>query len=80
MKKKNPLYVVTKKGSVVEEATNRFDALVKKFNLTPVLEMLNMLIEWLLEQVKDYPTFMAIKKFIDLMVGRVELLVKFRLV
>lgn len=79
-KAKNPLYVVTDKGNVVQEAANRFDAMIKKFNLTPVIEVINMLIEWLLEQVRDYPTFMAIKKFIDSLVGRVELFVKFSLV
>ena len=79
-KNKNPLYVVTQKGSVVEEAAGFVDMLVKKFNLTPVLNFLDWLFQALLEQVKDYPTFIAIKNFIDLVMKRVQLFLNYDLV
>lgn len=78
--KKNPLYVVTKKGNVVEEANNFLDAVIKKLNLGPLIDFINQLIQMILEQVKDYPTLMAAKKFIDLLVGRMELFLKFAVV
>lgn len=69
MKNKNPLYVV--KGKDVEEARNVFDLVLKKLNLGPVYEFIQNLIKMLLENVKSYPTFVAIKNMID------ELVVKY---
>ena len=46
MKAKNPLYVVTKEGNVVEEAVNMFDALVKKLEIEPFVELIkNILLD-----------------------------------
>jgi hypothetical protein len=69
MKNKNPLYVV--KGKDIEEASGLFDLVVKKLNLQPVMDVFNSLLKMLLEQVKSYPTFVAIKELID------ELIVKY---
>lgn len=69
---KNPLYVV--KGKTVEEARGVFDLVLKKFNLEPLFELLGKLISFLLEQVKDYPTFVAIKKVVDEVMEKVSLL------
>jgi len=69
MKNKNPLYVV--KGKDIEEASGLFDLVVKKLNLQPVIDVFNSLLKMLLEQVKSYPTFVAIKELID------ELIVKY---
>ena len=44
-KNQNPLYVV--KGDQVEEATGLIDMLLKKFNLAPVLDILNALFNML---------------------------------
>ena len=77
---KNPLYVVTKKGSVVEEATSLIDLLVKKFNLRPVVEFFNWLFRALLDQVKDYPTFIAVKNFIDTVMKRLQLFLSYDLI
>jgi hypothetical protein len=79
-KQKNPLYVVTKKGNVVEEASGWIDAVIKKFNLKPLLDFIQQIIAMILEQVKDYPTFIAAKKFIDTLMGRLELFLKYSLV
>jgi hypothetical protein len=68
MKSKNPLYVV--KGKTVLEAQGMLDLLIKKFNLGPTLELLTNMINFLLSQVKDYATFVAIKKFIDDVLGK----------
>lgn len=71
-KEKNPLYVVTKKGNVVEEATSIVDALIKKLNLGPAIKILNDLFKLLLDMVKDYPTFIKIKEFIDSIMAKIE--------
>lgn len=63
MKGKNPLYVV--KGKTVEEASGVFDLVLKKFNLEPLYELLMKLLNFLMEQIKDYPTFLMIKKAVD---------------
>ncbi len=47
-KSKNPLYVVTQNGKVVEEAQNQLDRFVKKFNLGPVIKLWEDLITFLL--------------------------------
>jgi hypothetical protein len=62
-KSKNPLYVV--KGKDVEEAHGVVDLIIKKFNLAPVISLLESVVKMLLAQVKDYPTFLAIKNIID---------------
>lgn len=67
-KSKNPLYVV--KGNDVEEASGMIDLIIKKFNLAPALNFLGTVIKMLLEQVKDYPTFIAIKNIIDELVEK----------
>jgi len=63
MKNKNPLYVV--KGQNVEQAKNFFDLLIKKFDLEPVMRILNQIFEFLLSQVKSYPMFAVVKSMID---------------
>jgi hypothetical protein len=70
-KSKNPLYVVN--GEDVEEASGVIDFILKKFNLEPAINFLNMLVEMLLEQVNSYPMLVAVKEFIDLILKRVEL-------
>ena len=60
---KNPLYVV--KGQNVEEAKNFVDLVVKKLNLTPLVSVLQNLFQMILETIKDYPTFLAMKKLLD---------------
>jgi hypothetical protein len=68
-KTKNPLYVV--KGKDVQEASNLFDLVVKKFNLEPVIQFFQSMLKLLLEQIKNYPTFLAIKNILD------ELIIKY---
>ncbi len=63
MKNKNPLYVV--KGKTVQEAKGFFDLIVKKMNMEPVLEFVMNFLKVLLEQVKTYPMFVAVKTMID---------------
>ncbi len=63
MKNKNPLYVV--KGQNVEQAKNLFDMLLKRFDLEPLVKMLQQLLELLLSQVQTYPVFVLVKNVID---------------
>lgn len=68
-KSKNPLYVV--KGKDVQEASNMFDLMVKKLNLEPVVLFIQNMLKMILENIKSYPTFVALKGFLD------ELIVKY---
>ncbi len=70
-KNKNPLYVVS--GQDVEQADGFVDFLVKKLNLEPAINFLNMIFELLLSQVSTYSAFIAVKNFIDLVMKRIEL-------
>lgn len=69
MKNKNPLYVV--KGKDVQEAKDIFDLVIKKLNLEPVVLFLQNMLKLILENIKSYPTFIAMKNFLD------ELVVKY---
>ena len=67
-KMKNPLYVV--KGQEVQEANGVFDLVVKKLNLEPLIKFIQNIVKILLEQIKSYPTFIAIKAFLDEFLGK----------
>ncbi len=64
-KNKNPLYVVTQNGKVVEEAKGHLDRIVKQLNLGPVIKMWEELVAFLLSQVKSYPMLVVVQKFVD---------------
>lgn len=66
MKTKNPLYVV--KGKEVEEATGLMDLVIKKFNLEPVIQIIQNILKMLMEQVKTWESFIAVKNFVDEMI------------
>lgn len=65
---KNPLYVV--KGKDVHEASDVFDLVIKKLNLEPVVLFIQNILKMVLENIKNYPTFLAMKNLLD------ELIVK----
>ena len=69
MKNKNPLYVV--KGKEVQEAKGLLDLVVKKMSLEPVMEFIQSMLKMILENIKTYPTFLAMKNLLD------ELVVKY---
>lgn len=72
MKNKNPLYVV--KGKEVQEASSMLDLVIKKLNLEPMIRILNNIFQMLLEQVKNFAMYKAVKQFIDQVVENVTLL------
>lgn len=74
MKNKNPLYVV--KGKDVLEANSLFDLIVKKFNLGPMIRILQNIFQILLEQVENFAMFKAVKGFIDQIVEQIHTLGK----
>ena len=74
MKHKNPLYVV--KGKDVQEAKDIFDLVIKKLNLEPVVQFLQNMLKMILENIKSYPTFLAMKSLLDELVVRYFGLVK----
>ena len=66
MKTKNPLYVV--KGKEVQEASSVLDLVIKKFNLEPMIRIMQNIFHMLLEQVKTFAMYKAVKQYIDEMV------------
>ncbi|MAX66128.1 MAG: hypothetical protein QF441_10735 [Bacteriovoracaceae bacterium] len=77
-KNQNPLYVVKKDH--VEAADNLIDLLIKKFNLGPLLEILQSIIVMLIENVKNYAAFLVLKEFIEFMLNKLELFRKYSIV
>lgn len=76
--KKNPLYVVSEKGGVVEEAFGKFDYIVKKLGLSPLVNYIKEIIKSLLESVQSYQAFVVIKAYIDDILNQVTaVLMKF---
>ena len=74
MKNKNPLYVV--KGKDVQEAKDLFDLVIMKLNLEPVVQFIQTMLKMILENIKNYPTFIAMKNLLDELVVRYFGLVK----
>ncbi len=74
MKTKNPLYVV--KGKDVQEASSVFDLVMKKLNLEPVIQVIQNILKMLLEQVKNYQTFVMVKAMFDEWINKYMGLVK----
>lgn len=62
-KAKNPLYVV--KGKDVQEASDIVDLVIKKLGLEPVVQFLQTMLKMIIENVQSYPTFLAMKNFLD---------------
>jgi hypothetical protein len=62
-KSKNPLYVV--KGKDVQEASDVLDLIVKKLGLESVVQFLQSMLKMILENIKSYPTFLAMKTLLD---------------
>lgn len=62
-KSKNPLYVV--KGKDVHEAKDMLDLVIKKLNLEPVVQFLQTMLKMVIENIQSYPTFIAMKNFLD---------------
>jgi hypothetical protein len=73
MKNKNPLYVV--KGKTVQEAKGIFDLMLKKMNLEPAVQFIVNFFKILLEQVKTYPMFVAVKTMLDELMAKIAPLV-----
>jgi hypothetical protein len=74
MKNKNPLYVV--KGKEVQEAKDVFDLVIKKLNLEPVVQFLQNMLKLILENIKTYPSFVAMKNLLDELIVRYFGLIK----
>lgn len=67
-KNKNPLYVV--KGKDVHEASDVFDLVIKKLNLEPVVLFIQNMLKMVLENIKTYPTFVAMKNLLDELIAK----------
>ena len=75
-KAKNPLFVVTNHGQDVEMAESWLDAVVKKFNLEPIVSFLNIILEMLLAQVSSFAMFQVLQTFLDELVETLDQVVK----
>lgn len=77
-KKKNPLYVVSEKNGIVEEAFGKLDFIIKKLGLTPFVNYLKEIISQLLATVQSYQAFVVVKTYIDQILNQLTaLLMKF---
>ncbi|MDA9793337.1 hypothetical protein N9B72_02005 [Bacteriovoracaceae bacterium] len=63
--KKNPLYIVSEKSGIVEEAFSKLDFIVKKLGLTSFVNYLKETINQLLSMVNNYQMFVIVKGYID---------------
>lgn len=75
-KKKNPLYVVTNNGKDVEQADSMWDAVVKKFNLQPAIDLLWTLLELLAKQINSYAALVWLQQELERFNNRVDKLLK----
>jgi hypothetical protein len=71
-KAKNPLYVV--KGKEVQQAAGWIDLLVKKFDLEPIVTMLQQLLSMLLAQVQNYHVLGLVKGYLDQILAQLQML------
>ena len=74
--KKNPLYVVTNNGKDVEQAESMWDAVVKKFNLQPAIDLLWTLLELLAKQINSYAALVWLQKELERFNNTVDKLLK----
>ena len=75
-KKNNPLYVVTNNGKVVEQADSVWDALVKKFNLQPAIDLIWTLLELIAKQINSYAALVWLQRELENFNNRVDKLLK----
>lgn len=75
-RRKNPLYVVTNQGKVVEQATGPLDALIKRFGLGPAVTIFNQLLEILMAQVNSFPALAAFNKWLQETIRSLEAMTK----
>lgn len=68
----NPLYVVTNKGQDVEAASGLWDALVKRFHLTPFIDAFDAILKELWEMVKSYPMLVAVEQILAEFISKIE--------
>jgi hypothetical protein len=72
----NPLFVVTNKGKDIEQAEGFVDALIKKYGLAPMIELLNSLIVLISENLKGHTAVIIMKGLIDDFIDALESLLK----
>ena len=75
MKQKNPLFVVSGNGDV-EEASDFLDAIIKKYGLKPVLDVFNIVIEFIIENMKGHQAFILINTFLEEFIEGLENILK----
>jgi len=75
-KKNNPLYVVTNDGKDVEQADSVWDAVVKKFNLQPAIDLIWTLLELLAKQINSYAALVWLQKELERFNNQVDKLLK----
>lgn len=61
------------KKDYVTEVQGVFEYLVEKFNLTPVLELVQMIIDMIISSVSNYAMVKALNEFLTKIVARLEL-------
>ena len=75
MKQKNPLFVVSCNGDV-EEASDFLDAIIKKYGLKPIMEAFNIVIDFIIENMKGHQAFILINGFLEEFIKGLENILK----
>lgn len=61
------------KKEYITEVQGIIEYMVEKFNLMPVIEIVNNIFQMILSQVTTYPVFKALVEFYDKLMARIEL-------
>ena len=75
-KTNNPLYVVTNDGKDVTSADNLWDAVVTKFNLKPLIDLLLVIFEALAKQINSYAALVWLNEELTKLNERIDALLK----
>ena len=78
MKKKNPLYVVKKDH--VEQADHFLDLLIKKFNLAPLVELFQSMLQMLAENIRSYAMVKVVEDFLEFLIQKLKMFQKFKII
>ncbi len=78
MKKKNPLYVVKKDH--VEPADHFIDLLIKKFNLAPLVELFQNILQLMAENIRSYAMVKVVEEFLEFIIQKLKMFQKFKII
>ncbi|ATH07767.1 hypothetical protein BIY24_07345 [Halobacteriovorax marinus] len=73
-KSKNPLYHVSNDGKDVESVSGVVELMIKKLGLDPMVEFLESMLKYMIEEVSSYPIFLHLKELLDELIDKLFLI------